>query len=378
LDKSETLNQLIEKFQVFHCVECGKCTGACPLAQVDRDFSPRLIAKYAIEQGIASETVREKTWACLTCGLCDERCPVGISFTEFIRAVRPLYTQTDFKGHLSHGGALQGLMRMQTASGLRQNRLDWITPDLKISTHGEILYFVGCLPYFETFFSGMSVNLVKIAVDTVRILNSLGIEPVVLPDERCCGHDLIWTGDEESFQKLRHFNIESFKKAGVKTIITACAECSYVLKYLYPDASEPFPFTVMHLSEYLKMAGFVAGKGIDKIATYQDPCRLGRFQGVYDAPRELLGQILELREMPHFGHGAWCCGNSAWVNCDRYSKQMQVERLLEAKGTQADLMVTACPKCQVHLTCAMRDGNRLQDLRLKILDMSSVISESIG
>ncbi len=374
LDKSETLNQLIEKFQVFHCVECGKCTGACPLAQVDRDFSPRLIAKYAIEQGIDSEYVRENAWACLTCGLCDERCPVGISFTEFIRAIRPLYTREDFKGHLSHGGALQGLMRMQTAPGLIQNRLDWITPDLKVSSHGEVLYFVGCLPYFETFFSDLSVSLVKIAVDTVRILNSLGIEPVVLPDERCCGHDLTWTGDEESFHKLRLFNIESFKKAGVKTIITACGECSYVLKYLYPDSSEPFPFEVMHLSEYLKTTGFTAGRSIDTIATYQDPCRLGRFQGVYDAPRELLGQILELREMPHFGPGAWCCGNSAWLNCDRYSKQMQVERLLEAKGTQANLIVTACPKCQVHLTCAMRDVNRLQDLRMKILDISSVIA----
>jgi len=81
--------------------------------------------------------------------------------------------------------------------------------------------------------------------------------------------------------------------------------------------------------------------------------------------------------MPHFGPGAWCCGNSAWLNCDRYSKQMQVERLLEAKGTQADLIVTACPKCQVHLTCAMRDVNRLQDLSMKILDISSIIAESI-
>ncbi|HBF43806.1 MAG TPA: (Fe-S)-binding protein [Desulfobacteraceae bacterium] len=377
MNNNNTLSQLIENFQVFHCVECGKCTGTCPLAQVDRDFSPRLIAKHAIEDGIESEYVREKAWTCLTCGLCDERCPVGISFSEFIRAIRSIYTRKNLKGHLSHGGALQGLMRMQKAPQLKQNRLDWITPDLHVSTHGKVLYFVGCLPYLDTFFHDMNLNLTKIAVDTVKILNSIGIDPVVLPDERCCGHDLIWTGDEDSFSTLRHLNLESFSKSGAKTIVTACGECSYVLKNLYPVPSEPFPFEVMHLSEYLQKKGFHSGTSSSKTATYQDPCRLGRFQGVYHAPRELLGAILELKEMPHSGTGAWCCGNSAWLHCDSYSKQMQVERLTEAKGSKSDLLVTACPKCQVHLTCAMRDTNRLQDLHMKIQDLSSVIAKSI-
>jgi Fe-S oxidoreductase len=99
--------------------------------------------------------------------------------------------------------------------------------------------------------------------------------------------------------------------------------------------------------------------------------------GVYDAPRELIGSVMEIREMPHFRAGAWCCGNSAWLHCDRYSKQMQVERLMEAKGTKSDLIVTACPKCQVHLTCAMNDVNLFQDLSMKIRDISSILAESI-
>jgi Fe-S oxidoreductase len=378
LDQSSALSKFIEDFQVFHCVDCGKCTGACPLAQVDRDFSPRLVAKYAIEEGLESEYVREKAWTCLTCGLCNERCPVGISFTEFIRAIRPLYGKEKSKGLLSHGGALQGLMRMQTAPGLNQKRLDWISPDLKVSSQGEILYFVGCLPYFEAFFSGLNVTLTKIAVDTVRILNSLGVEPVVLQNERCCGHDLIWTGDRTSFQKLRNLNVESFKNVGAKTIVTACGECSYVLKHLYPESSGPFPFEVMHLTEFLRKAGLPEKERLGGRATYQDPCRLGRMQGVYDAPRELLGAILDVREMAHFGAGAWCCGNSAWLHCDRYSKQMQVERLLEAKRTEADLLVTACPKCQIHLSCAMRDVNLHMDLHLRLQDITGVIAEAIA
>jgi len=378
LDQSSALSKFIEDFQVFHCVDCGKCTGACPLAQVDRDFSPRLVAKYAIEEGLESEYVREKVWTCLTCGLCNERCPVGISFTEFIRAIRPLYGKEKSKGLLSHGGALQGLMRMQTAPGLNQKRLDWISPDLKVSSQGEILYFVGCLPYFEAFFYGLNVTLTKIAVDTVRILNSLGVEPVVLQNERCCGHDLIWTGDRTSFQKLRNLNVESFKNVGAKTIVTACGECSYVLKHLYPESSGSFPFEVMHLTEFLRKAGLPEKERLGGRATYQDPCRLGRMQGVYDAPRELLGAILDVREMAHFGAGAWCCGNSAWLHCDRYSKQMQVERLLEAKRTEADLLVTACPKCQIHLSCAMRDVNLHMDLHLRLQDITGVIAEAIA
>ena len=81
--------------------------------------------------------------------------------------------------------------------------------------------------------------------------------------------------------------------------------------------------------------------------------------------------------MPHFGHGAWCCGNSAWLHCDRYSKQLQVERLREAKSTKADMIVTACPKCRVHLTCAMQDANRKDDFRMKIRDMTSLIADSL-
>jgi Fe-S oxidoreductase len=269
-------------------------------------------------------------------------------------------------------------MRAQAAPKLAQNRLGWVTPDLGISSRGDTLYFVGCLTYFETFFSDFGVQLQEIARATVKLLNWMGVEPVVLQNERCCGHDLFWSGDEVSFKQLRQLNLESFQKAGVKTIVTACAECSHVLKDLYPGETQSYPFEVMHLSEYLQGAGFQPERRLNLTATYQDPCRLGRFQEVYEAPRELMRSILELHEMPHFGAGAWCCGNSSWLNCDRYSKQIQVERLSEAKGTQSDLLLTGCPKCQVHLACAMRDANLQRDLRMKVKDLSVVLAESIA
>ena len=368
---------MIQGFRIFHCIECGKCTGACPLAQVDMEFSPRLIAKHAIEKGIHSDYVMEKAWTCLTCGLCHERCLQGIPFADFIRTIRPLYYQEHARGHLSHGGALQSLMRMQAAPDLKQNRLEWLTSDLKVSSSGKVLYFVGCLSYFDLFFSDLNVKPREIAVNTIRILNRMGIEPVVLADERCCGHDLIWTGDEDAFKNLRELNLSSFRSAGIKTIITACGECSYVLRSLYPDSRETFPYEVMHLSEFLKKSGFSPDNHLKLSATYQDPCRLGRFQNVYNAPRGILGSILDLREMRHYGTGAWCCGNSSWLCCNRYSKQIQVQRLLEAKETGSDMIITACPKCYIHLSCTLRDVNRMYDFPFKIKDFSSIVGENM-
>ena len=113
--------------------------------------------------------------------------------------------------------------------------------------------------------------------------------------------------------------------------------------------------------------------------TYHDPCRLGRLAGIYDAPRQLIDMLpqVTLLEMERIRENALCCGTSAWMECTSHSKVIQTERMQEAIQTGAQTLITACPKCQVHLTCAMRDVNRIRDLYMEIKDLSSVIAESL-
>lgn len=363
-------------YGVMHCLECGKCTGACPVAQIGKDLSPRLLVRRLLEEGLQGPGLQAMVWECLTCGLCQERCPAGVRFLDFVLALRRHYWRNGDRGRMTHGGALHRLMGMQGAPGLSQDRLGWLRAGLRVTDHGDVLYFVGCIPYLDLFFSDMGMNLTQIPVSAVRLLNELGIEPVILPDERCCGHDLLWAGDHEGFRRLRRLNLESFHEAGIRTIVTACAECSYVLRHHYLPPAEPSPFEVMHLSEFLFRNDFRPRTRLKMTGTYQDPCRLGRFQRVFEAPRSLLAPVMRLVEMPHFAAGAWCCGNSAWLNCDGYSKQMQVERLLEAKGGGSHVMVTACPKCQIHLRCAMRDPNLIQRLEMEVQDLSTLLARS--
>ena len=126
--------------------------------------------------------------------------------------------------------------------------------------------------------------------------------------------------------------------------------------------------------------GSTAFRPLKRKVTFQDPCRLGRMLNRYAGPRELLGLIpeLDLREMEKSGRSALCCGNCGFINCDAYSKQIQVQRLQEARATGADLLVTACPKCMIHLTCTIRDPlMQGKKIKMEIRDLVSVLADQI-
>jgi heterodisulfide reductase subunit D len=123
-------------------------------------------------------------------------------------------------------------------------------------------------------------------------------------------------------------------------------------------------------------------KKIAKQVTYQDPCRLGRHLGIYEPPREIIKAIpgIKLVEMEHRGEDSICCGTSAWTNCGSYSKEIRVERLFEAKATGAEVLVTACPKCQIHFKCAMvdRGAEKGSTVKMEVMDIVTLVANALG
>ena len=120
----------------------------------------------------------------------------------------------------------------------------------------------------------------------------------------------------------------------------------------------------------------VAFQPLEKTVTYHDPCRLGRMAGIYDAPRELLQMIpgIQLVEMERSRENGVCCGTSGWMNCTACSKAIQTERLREALSTGAGTLVTACPKCEIHLRCALKAN----PLEIQIKDLHDLLAEQIA
>jgi len=382
----ESIHDVLKRTKALYCQECGKCSGSCPITRLDPQYSPRLAVEKAL-MGLENDVLTDKgLWSCLTCYLCRQRCPLDIEYDELIRTCRAKAANNGISGNCSHEGVLFSLSRLMANRETKQNRLAWVPQDAQIAKTGDILYFAGCLPYFNVAFDDINVKSIDIAQSMLKILNAVGIKPVLLENERCCGHDLSFSGDKESFERLAKMNMAAINESHASTVITTCPECYRTLKTDYTELLGQPKFEVLHASEFLAslidQGKIKFASKLDRKVTYQDPCRLGRHMGVYDSPRKVITSIpgVELVEMARNREGALCCGVSAWMGCGRHSKQMQVERLTEAKGTRADLLVTACPKCQIHLNCALSErlpANK-EDFAIETCDLSVLVARAMN
>jgi len=218
------LYDAIKKTNALACYECGKCTGVCPVSRFNNQYSPRSLLTKAVRQEFDELFADYDLWSCLTCRRCDAICPANIKYINLQQLVRSGAQDAGFKGQCSHAGAMESLQKIITNKELKQNRLGWVEEELKISEQGDVLYFVGCAPYHDVFYSELEMDLLDAPRSSIRILNKMGITPVVMPDERCCGHDLLWNGDVDNFKMLAEHNTNAIKETGAKTILFSCAE----------------------------------------------------------------------------------------------------------------------------------------------------------
>ena len=187
------------------------------------------------------------------------------------------------------------------------------------------------------------------------------------------------SGDEETFRELALWNLDVIKASGAKKVLFGCPEGFATFKSYYPKYFGELPFEVIHLTEFLAReiprAGLTFSPSNQGPLTFQDPCRLGRWAGIFDPPRQLLKLVpgTRLIEMERNRKNALCCGTSAWMECSSCSKTIQVERLMEAQQTGAEGLITACPKCLIHLSCAQSS----EDIDIRVKDIYTYLAEQL-
>ena len=377
----ESISEIIDATGAYDCVECGKCTSLCPMAKIDPEFAPRLLVVKAQEgegYNIGIETDSD-LWKCLTCEVCSRMCPYEVFFSDFVRRLRNVARASGNTPRHCQDGLLMRVANLKAANNDKiKVEPKWLTGELKIADKGDVYLFTGCYSLMDAIYSNLNPELNNTVHAAVRLLNKAGVVPAVSKNEVCCGHDFIWSGDEEKGKELGEKNLNIIKETGAKTVVFLCPEGLMTFENEYTRFFGEQELEFIHISEYLLDLiddGKLNFKDESITVTFHDPCRLGKYLGIYESPRELLENIngLNISEMEKSKDKGECCGQSLFLNCGKTHHQLQKLRLEEAKNTGASILITACPKCKIHFNCALKTESipkqELQKMQIPIDDL---------
>jgi Fe-S oxidoreductase len=298
-------------------------------------------------------------WTCLTCGLCPMECPQQVDFLSFIKEERERKKPLE----IAHLGIFSELAEL--SSKLSDNISDNIIDKSVDSKYG---YFPGCVDSLGLLLHDIKTDFGEITTSSLKLLDKIGIKPRIM-NMKCCGHDVLWQGKKDVFDRLKSSNIKYIKDSGIDTLITSCAEC-------YRTFSKDYDLgiKVVHTSELLDKLGLK----INADVTYHDPCRLGRHMGVYDAPRKALtSNGVKIIEMEHSRENALCCGVSSFMNCNEQTKALRITRMNEAAATGVKTLITTCSKCLAHFNCLKNEKEPEKKYDFDVVDLSVYLARHI-
>lgn len=426
-----TRNQLTD---LYACVECGRCTSSCPASGTGKMLSPmhliihmrdhltnkgaaitsrtpwmpafaysgnaanRVAAEASAMDGdktkdteftleLLGETVTDQElWACTTCRNCEDQCPVANEHVSFIVDMRRYLVLTEGSLPAEAGRALMNIERQGNPWGLsRQDRARWKdglgedvpAPSIQDGKPFEYLFYIGSMGAYDK-------RCQKITRAFIRIMNRAGVSFAVLDNEETNSGDTARRlGNEFLFQELARTNIGIFNKYKVQKIVTIDPHAYNTFKNEYPDFGLAPDVEVYHHSEliasWLKEGRIRPTMKLAERVTYHDSCYLGRYNGIYDAPRDILSAVpgIDLAEMARSGRNSMCCGAGGgrmWME-ESEGTRVNVARTEQALAFKPTIIGTACPYC---LTM-MSDGTKTleADDRVRTMDIAEIVEAAL-
>ena len=404
---------------LFTCTECGRCKEVCPTYVTDKplnmnDFNNDL--KYELKENqnkiikradfhsfkkhendteqlveennenseinnfnhLIGDVIQYDTlWACTTCRACEEVCPVTIEHVPRIISMRQaqMLMQESYPKELNI--ALKGLERNGNPWGIGYDkRADWAEGlDVKLMADDpnvDYLLWVGCAGSFDD-------RTKKVSTSLVKILQKAGISFAILgTEEKCTGDFARRVGNEMLFQMMAQDNIETLNNYGVKNIITACPHCLNTIKHEYPQLGGNY--NVYHHTEFidylLKEGKLSLKKSFDGMLSFHDPCYLGRYNSIYDQPRNILQSISssELKELVRTRQESFCCGAGGgrmWME-ENIGKRINLERSEEVVNHDVDNIAVGCPFCLTMIEDGMKEMNKEDEIKTK--DIAEIVA----
>lgn len=378
--ESFTWKQMLD---LHTCTQCGRCDRVCPALATGKPLSPQqltvdlrdhLNGHPASDIPLLGGVIEDETlWACTTCGACESACPVMIGYVDKVIDLRRGLVLTEDRYPKELESAFKSLETQSNPWGFPKNsRADWAKalniPIWDKTRPTEYLYFVGCNGSFDT-------RGKKISEAVVKTLKQAGVSFSILGNgEGCTGDPARRAGNEYLFDMLARQNTETFQQNNVLKVITHCPHCLNSLKNEYPEFG--VYLEVIHHSELLETliaeGKLSLGEKIDTNVVVHDSCYLGRHNGVYDAPRNVLAaEVTKVQEVEQSRETGTCCGagGARFLLEENIGTRMSHHRLDELMVTNPDTIAVSCPYCVLML----EDAVKAKGLKVQVKDISEFI-----
>ena len=383
LDTGKDVTQLAA-LQAYSCVECGRCTEHCPAANTGKLLNPKEIVLglrgFLNEHGARAEAPllgvhlsQEAVFQCTTCGACEYQCPVGIEHLPVIVGLRRGAVNTG-KWEDNYGTKLfLNLERNGNPLGLPASQRDQFLAKAGLPVFDgtqEYLLWLGCMGSYDP--QGR-----QIVESLARVMRHLGVSFGVLKKERCTGDSARRLGNDLLFGELAQQNLSAMEQAGVKKVLSICPHCVRTMNEDWREVGQAPP--VEHHSEFLaRHADKLPGAAPDEKVVLHDPCYLGRYQGIYDAPRAVAGLAGELVEAGRSRERSFCCGAGGGLAFlgEETGKRVSVERAGQLAATGAQTVAAACPFCNTMFRDALATGGIAN--APKLVDIAQIAAARLG
>jgi Fe-S oxidoreductase len=366
----------VQDYHLNLCIQCGTCTGGCPVKFRSPLNMRRLVRQTVYTDNPSSLFKKPELWACTTCSTCTLRCPTGVRNVDLIMGIRNFLAQKGEVPSTIRDALENTLLHGNPWGRFRDRRADW-AKDLGVKTLGaassDTLLYVGCAPSYDPRVQSVSMALVKILKEADLDFAILGKK------ETCCGNEIRRMGEETLFKKLVKDNTTLFKKSGIKRIITISPHCFNAFKNDYPDLDLPVLHYTQILANLLETGKLKISKAVKAVATYQDPCFLGKQNLIFEEPRKVLTSIpgLEFAEMERSRQRSLCCeggGGRMWAEGGTEGTRNGEIRIKEAVALGAKVIATACPFCLLTLEDAVKISGSTDQILVK--DISELVAEA--
>jgi Fe-S oxidoreductase len=370
----------VQEYALLECIQCGRCTGGCPVS-MKTALNIRGIIYEALIEDFIEISGMDVLWDCTNCLTCTIRCPKDIKPADVIIGLRG-YIVGEGKGvpPRVRDALMSAFTRGNTLGFATEGRDDWTeglefeVPNVLDTGQTDLLFYVGCTPAYDPRVQPVTRALATIFQRAGIEFGTMGI------DEMCCGNEIRRIGEAEGFADMVEGFHEMLQEFGAQRMVTVSPHCFNAFHNEYGEMPFPVQHYTQFLTEMLDGGKLTLQNELRKKVTYHDPCFLGKHNQIYDEPRYILRSIpgIEFEDLDRSRERSVCCeggGGRMWAEGTNIEERLAHQRVRDAVDLGAEVLAVACPFCLLTLEDAVKILGL--DDKIQVMDIMELVAQSM-